>query len=281
MGDKDIISKELLKEMAKDISRHILHIEIEDDMELIDKEFTRVEKRDADLLFKNGKEIVHIEIQNNNHPQMHLRMHRYYSDILFEFEKYHIKQYMLYMGKASCTMSSSIKRDEINYKYVMIDIRDIPCESFLQSDDPSAVVLAILCDFEGKDKQEIVNTILKKLIELAKDETSFRSYLKKVELYSTNRDLEDYVEKGEKMLSVDIEKLPSFNIGLERGIQKGIQTGIQKGIQTGIQKGIQKGKEETLKISVKAFQSIGYDAKAIATLLHLKEEEVKKILKAL
>ena len=26
MGDKDIISKELLKEMAKDISRHILHI---------------------------------------------------------------------------------------------------------------------------------------------------------------------------------------------------------------------------------------------------------------
>ena len=42
MGDKDIISKELLKEMAKDISRHILHIEIKDNMELIDKEFTRV-----------------------------------------------------------------------------------------------------------------------------------------------------------------------------------------------------------------------------------------------
>lgn len=50
MGDKDIISKELLKEMAKDISRHILKIEIADDMELIDKEFTRVEKRDADLV---------------------------------------------------------------------------------------------------------------------------------------------------------------------------------------------------------------------------------------
>jgi hypothetical protein len=36
MGDKDIISKELLKEMARDISRHILHIEIDDNMELID-----------------------------------------------------------------------------------------------------------------------------------------------------------------------------------------------------------------------------------------------------
>ena len=67
------------------------------------------------------------------------------------------------------------------------------------------------------------------------------------------------------MLSIDIKKLLSFNIKLKRGIQKDIQ----------------KGKEETLKISVKAFQSIGYDAKAIATLLHLKEEEVKEILKSL
>ena len=55
MGDKDIISKEILKNIAKDISKYILNIEIRQDMELIDKEFTRVEKRDADLIFKNGK----------------------------------------------------------------------------------------------------------------------------------------------------------------------------------------------------------------------------------
>ena len=58
MGDKDIISKEILKNIAKDISRHILNIEIREDMELIDKEFTRIEKRDADLIFKNGNEII-------------------------------------------------------------------------------------------------------------------------------------------------------------------------------------------------------------------------------
>ncbi len=52
MGDKDIISKEILKNIAKDISKYILNIEIRQDMELIDKEFTRVEKRDADLIFK-------------------------------------------------------------------------------------------------------------------------------------------------------------------------------------------------------------------------------------
>ena len=96
---KDVISKEILRHIAKDVATHILHIEIKEDMELIDKEFTRIEKRDADLLFKNGNEVVHIEIQNNNHKHMHLRMHRYYSDILFEYENCSIAQYILYIGK--------------------------------------------------------------------------------------------------------------------------------------------------------------------------------------
>jgi len=45
-------------------------------MEIINQEFTRVESRESDLLFQNGDEIVHIEIQNNNHKQMQLRMCR-------------------------------------------------------------------------------------------------------------------------------------------------------------------------------------------------------------
>lgn len=57
MGHKDIIGKEILKRIARDIAVHILKIEIRDDMELIDKEFTRVEKRDADLLFKRSRNV--------------------------------------------------------------------------------------------------------------------------------------------------------------------------------------------------------------------------------
>ncbi len=86
MGDKDIVSKDILKNIARDISRHILKIDVKEDMEIINQEFTRVEKRESDLLYKNGDEIVHIEIQNDNHKKMHLRMHRYLSDILFEHE---------------------------------------------------------------------------------------------------------------------------------------------------------------------------------------------------
>jgi len=174
---KDIISKEILKHIAKDIARHILHLKIEDDMELIDKEFTRIEKRDADLIFKNGSDIVHIEIQNSNHKQMHLRMHRYLSDILFEYEDLGIKQYLLYIGKEPCRMQSSILKQDLDYKYGIIDIHDIPCEELLQSDDPSAVALSILCDFQDRDKQMVVNTILKRLKELS-DEREYENLLR-------------------------------------------------------------------------------------------------------
>jgi len=42
-----------------------------------------------------------------------------------------------------------------------------------------------------------------------------------LEILSSNRDLKDEVKKGEKMLVVDIEKLPSYEIGLEKGLEKG------------------------------------------------------------
>ena len=116
-------------------------------------------------------------------------------------------------------MKNGIKIENLDYKYDIIDIREIPCESFLLSDDPSALVLAMLCDFEGKDKQMVVNTILRRLKEL-NDERAYRDYLKMVNIYSTNRGLEKEVEKGVEMLTVDIEKTPFYKIGIERGAEQ-------------------------------------------------------------
>jgi len=221
---KDIISKELLKYMARDIARHILHLKIEDDMELIDKEFTRIEKRDADLVFKNGEQIVHIEIQNSNHNQMPQRILRYLSDMLFEFDALEIKQYLLYIGQKPCRMQNSISKQDLAYKYDIIDMRNIPCEALLQSNDPSAVALSILCDFEGKEKQTVVNAILLKLKELS-HESEYPNFLKILNVYSTNRNLENEVEKGVQMLSVDIEKTPFYKIGERKGLEKGLEKG--------------------------------------------------------
>jgi len=211
MGDKDIVSKEIIKEIGRDISMHILGIDIQGEVTLVDKEWTRVEKRDSDIVFKNNNRIIHIEIQNDNHKNMELRMLRYYSDILFEYKECSVEQYIIYIGKKRCNMKSQIQRDKIAYNYDIIDMKEIACEDLLYHSHPSAVVLSILCDFQEKDKQTVVNTILKRLKELTDgDELEYKNYLKKINVLSNNRDLENEVEKGMNMLTVKLEDTPIY-----------------------------------------------------------------------
>ena len=217
MGDKDIVSKEIIKEIGRDISLHILGINIQGEITLVDKEWTRIEKRDSDIVFKNENRIIHIEIQNDNHKNMELRMLRYYSDILFEYKECSVEQYVIYIGKNRCNMESEIERDRISYNYDIIDVKDIACEDLLYHSNPSAVALSILCDFKDKDKQMVVNTILQRIKELTDgDEVEYRNYIKKVNILSTNRNLKENVKKGMKMLSLNIEKTPLYEMGAEQ-----------------------------------------------------------------
>ena len=57
-----MVTKEIIKEIGRDISMYMLGIDIDSEVELIDKEWTRVERRDSDIVFKYDKKIVHIEI---------------------------------------------------------------------------------------------------------------------------------------------------------------------------------------------------------------------------
>jgi len=223
MGDKDIVSKEIIKEIGRDISMHILGIDIQGEVTLVDKEWTRVEKRDSDIVFKNNDRIFHIEIQNSNHSKMELRMLRYYSDILFEYKDCSVEQHVIYIGKEKCRMKNEIVRDKISYKYGIIDVKDIACEELLYHNNPSAVALSILCDFEDKDKQMVVNTILKRIKELTHgDEIEYGNYIEKVNILSVNRDLENEVEKGLDMLAVNLEDTPVYKWEMKKARKEGI-----------------------------------------------------------
>jgi len=220
MGEKDIVTKDIIKEIGRDISQYILGIEIHSKIELVDKEWTRVEKRESDIVFKYENRIVLIEIQNDNHPIMELRMLRYLTDILFEYQEYEVSQHLIYIGQKSCTMREQIEQNRLSYSYDIIDVREISCEELLYHEHPSAVALSILCDFEEKDKQMVVNTILKRIRELTKDDDiEYQNYLEKVTILSTNRNLEENVKEGASMLTVDVEKIPFYQDGLKKGIQ--------------------------------------------------------------
>jgi len=262
MGKKDIVSKDIINTLIKDIAKYILEIEV-NKVSLIDKEFQRVEDRRADVVANvDDKFILHIEIQNQNDKKMPLRMMRYYTDIK-SITNLPIKQYLIYIGKYSLSMPDFIKDVDFTYKYNIIDMKKIDCEKFIKIDTPDSLVLAILCDFKGKDKQEVINYIIKRIEKLT-DENGFRKYLLMLDELSENRDLKKHIKKGLDMLTdINIEKSSLYELAFERGERDGLEKGIQKGIQ--------KGQVQGLYLLVK-------DPKKISELTGIDETEVIKII---
>ena len=232
MGKKDIISKDVITKLVKDIAKYILEIDV-NNLTLIDKELQRIEDRRADVVANvDNKYILHIEIQNQTDKKMAFRMMRYYSDIRM-VANLPVKQYLIYIGKYNHSMENEIKDFDFTYKYNIIDMKNIDCEKFIEIDTPDSLVLAILCDFKDKNPQDIVNYIIKRLHEHSnQNEKMFREYMLMLEELSKNRDLEEIVKQGEKMLTqIDYETLPSFSLGIEKGMEKGMEKGLEKGIK--------------------------------------------------
>jgi len=220
---KDIISKSLIKELiAKNISKYILGFNVKN-YHFIDKEFERIESRRADIVLKVEDEyIIHIEVQSSYESKMPYRMLRYYLDIkeLFDLP---IKQYLINLS--SSNIKNKIK--EFNYSYEVINMKNLDCEEFLNSDSPDALVLAVLCDFKYLKPNEIVEKILRKLKKLIKDDKTYRKYFIMLEEISTLRNLKEVIKEVNMRLSdIRWEDLPSYEIGMQKGIQKGLEKGV-------------------------------------------------------
>ena len=222
---KDITTKEAVLAITQDIALYILKLNISD-IEFVDKELKRIEKREADIValckIDGVEQILHLEIQNSNDKLMPRRMLRYYTDIKTQFAEYQVKQYVIYIGKPKLNMKDSIEEENLSYKYTLVDMHNIDCDELLKLDTPDALVLSILCDFKGKDELEILKYILKRLVELsADDEYKLSKYMLMLETLSDNRDLQTKLKEAEEMLrEIRYEKLPSYEIAMERTTER-------------------------------------------------------------
>lgn len=238
MADKDIISKSLIERLATCLITQLLRLDIVPDLvELLSTESHRVEDRRADILVRvqsatdHSTCLLHLEIQNDNHPQMPLRMLRYYTDIRLRWPDEPLQQYLVYIGRKKLTMPDGVAA--FNYQYQIIDMCTIDCALLLGEDTPDALVLAILCDFKGRPAEDIIAYIIRRLYELTQDnESDFRRYFHMLEILGKNRNLSEKIQETRQMLTdFNIEELPSYQYVLERGMERGIKTGVKKGMQ--------------------------------------------------
>ena len=211
-------------------------------------------------------------------------MLRYYTDIRFAGQRGPIRQFLIYIGSDRLTMPAAIHEPGLlDYHYGLVDMHQINCTGLLVQDNPDALVLAVLCDFGERDPGEVVTYIVRRLRELlGADERGFRDYMAMLEILSENRDLKTQVEEAEQMLTqIDVERMPSFAIGFERGEARGKAEGEARGEARGEAKGKAEGKAEGKAIGEAQIVSRllrRLDMTKASELLELPPEEVERIL---
>jgi hypothetical protein len=168
--------------------------------------------------------ILQIEIQTSDPKSMIKRMLIYYGFLYHDYG-IPVKQYVLYIGKKrGAKMPTSIKHENLDFQFNLVNISDLDHNDFLYSNRPEDVVIAILCDFKEKSAERIIETILMRLKLLSVDDLALGKYLKQLEILSNLRNLQALTIKKLSTMSfiydleTDIRYKQGFEIGtkLER-----------------------------------------------------------------
>jgi predicted transposase YdaD len=279
MGDKDIISKEIFQRLVQDFATYLFHLTVTD-VELLDTEHHRIEDRRADLVARvTGIDsqvfLLHIEIQNANDASMPKRMLRYLADLLLAYPGLPIKQYLVYIGKESLRMADGLDLEQMHYRYHVIDMHRVDCNDLLKQDSPDAWVMAVLCDFQDRPPRSVIHEILTRLVErLHEAPPRLREYVEMLEILSTNRDLNLNIEEELEMLTIDLEKLPSYRIGERRGFEKGMEKGLEKGLEQGAHEKAQAIAKELLNAGIPPTQVVMFTQLTLAEIEGLKRGQL-------
>ena len=161
---------------------------------------------------------------------MPLRMLRYYTDIAFDYSDLPIRQYVIYIGESVLKMPDYRKDTGLDYHYNIIDMHTVNYQHLLEQESPDAIVLAILCDFNTDSDHKAVTRIVQKLHgKLHQHPKQLREYMYMMEMLSDNRNLKAATKEAETVITdINIETLPSYELGMEKGIEKGMEKGIQQ-----------------------------------------------------
>ena len=95
--------------------------------------------------------LLHLEFQVKDEPNMINRMLLYYAMLREKYQE-RVKQYVVFMGRRSPRMSTQLTEDLIDYRFTLVDIRQLNYRPLLdEATQPEEAVLAILSDFKKNE----------------------------------------------------------------------------------------------------------------------------------
>jgi hypothetical protein len=164
-----------------------------------------------------SKTIIHLEYQTSNHTKMEYRMCEYLIHINLKYPNHSVIQAVLYLGRDENKMKDNLLIESnytrLNYKYELINLKELPSDAFLQSDMPELVILAVLTKHEPEE--DLMHSVIEKLKSLSKDNI-FEEHLSMVDALITLRPTLEvsYLEELKKMgLEIDLKKTVGYRFG--------------------------------------------------------------------
>jgi predicted transposase/invertase (TIGR01784 family) len=237
----DKVFKENIDAVIDNFIRKILKIEIVHSEKIIAK-LQRTREREADYLEKvidkNGEEfILHIEYQTHNETNMVHRMLDYCSLLLRKY-KLPVEQYVIFLGYEKPTMLTKLSYRNIHFNYHLIDIKHIDYQTFIDSDVPEEILLAILGNFKKQSLKTVVEKIVNKLGQTIDLSLESEKLFQQLLVFGRLRNLQEKIQEIMNSVSkyIDIKEDFLYKQGLEEGVEKGVEQGIEQGIEQGVEK---------------------------------------------
>lgn len=191
-----------------------------------------------------------------------------YKSLLIHREKLPVKQVVVFIGDEKIRKPNTYKDEDLFFRFHWMDLKTIPYQKFINSENSEEVIFAILADFQNEKPENLVEQILNRLQQLASGQLQLEKYTRQLEIISKLRNLQ-------KLTIKKVERMP---------IVYDIETDIRylQGKREGKIEGKKEGKEESNTIvCISLLDLKSYSTIEIANILQTKIEFVEKVKEAL
>ena len=280
----DKIMRENLQQLFLPLVIEQLNFKLKSVQPLPDKQATTViRETDAFLLIETyskeePKFILHLEFESKDDEEMIYRISEYHG---IELRKYRlpIKHVVVYLGEAPPKMRTKLKPSEVLQGFTLVNARDFSPTKWLEQEEPSKIIMAILGDYQKKNAKLILTAIFKRLRQVCKTSTELKKYVQQLIIISRMRNLEQLTIKiSEDMpITLDVEGSYVYKLGFKKAeetIKKANKRTEQlvKEIAVLEAKAIKAAKEKA-RLEAKAIkEKAALEAKAIKAIKAIKEK---------
>jgi predicted transposase YdaD len=237
MHEYDTALKALLVGSANSVLEQIAGVRV---ARWLDVELPQVQQTRVDLLGESAddkRELLHVELQSSNDPQIRLRMAEYSLRVYRRFQRFP-RQIVLYVGDAEMRMPAELAGPQHICRYLLLDVRTLDAETLLNSPLLADNVIAILTRLG--DQKAGIRQILSRIatLESGARDLAFAQLL----VLSGLRRLEQSIRTEVQFMPIMHDILDHEVIGpaIKQGMQQGRQEGRQEGEVSVLRRQIEK-----------------------------------------